>query len=96
MEQLGALGNFLPIFLLIIVFYFFMLRPQKKKAKLEKEFESGLKNGDKVVTKSGIHGKISEITEATVVIETMAGRIKFERSAISAELTQKVNLPAKA
>jgi len=96
MEQLGALGNFLPIFLLIIVFYFFMLRPQQKKAKLEKEFEGGLKNGDKVVTKSGIHGKIAELTDATVVIETMAGRIKFERSAISAELTQKVNLPAKA
>jgi preprotein translocase subunit YajC len=92
MEQLQ---QFLPILLVLVVFYFFMMRPQQKKIKLEKEFESNLKAGDKVVTKSGIHGKISDLSDTTVVIETMAGKIKFERSAISAELTQKVNLPAK-
>jgi len=92
MEQLQ---QFLPILLVLVVFYFFMMRPQQKKIKLEKEFESNLKSGDKVVTKSGIHGKISDLSDTTVVIETMAGKIKFERSAISAELTQKVNLPAK-
>ncbi|MXN90040.1 preprotein translocase subunit YajC [Flavobacterium sp. Sd200] len=95
MEQFGALGQFMPLLLIIVVFYFFMLRPQQKKIKQEKEFESGLKNGDKVVTKSGIHGRIAELTETAVIIETMAGKIKFERSAISAELTQKVNQPAK-
>lgn len=94
MEQFGALGQFLPIILVIVVFYFFMLRPQQKKAKEEKEFESNLKNGDKIVTKSGIHGKISDLTDNAVIIETMAGRIKFERSAISPELTQKANQPA--
>lgn len=86
--------NFIFLPLMIIIFYFFMIRPQQKKVKMEKEFEGGLKNGDKVVTKSGIHGKISDLSDTTVVIETMAGRIKFERSAISAELTQKVNQPA--
>jgi len=91
---MGQLQQFLPILLVLVVFYFFMMRPQQKKIKLEKEFESNLKSGDKVVTKSGIHGKISDLTDSTVVIETMAGRIKFERSAISAELTQKVNQPA--
>jgi preprotein translocase subunit YajC len=96
MEQFGALGNFLPLIGVIIVFYFFMMRPQQKKLKQEKEFESGLKTGDKVVTKSGIHGKIAELSEGTVVIETMAGRIKFERSAISPELTFKLSAPAKA
>jgi preprotein translocase subunit YajC len=96
MEQFGALGNFLPLIGVIIVFYFFMMRPQQKKLKQEKEFESGLKTGDKVVTKSGIHGKIAELSEGTVVIETMAGRIKFERSAISPELTFKQSAPAKA
>jgi len=93
MEQFGALGQFLPFIGVIIVFYFFMMRPQQKKAKLEKQFESNLKTGDKVVTKSGIHGKIAELSEGTVVIETMAGRIKFERSAISPELTHKVSVP---
>jgi len=96
MEQFGALGNFLPLIGVIIVFYFFMMRPQQKKLKQEKEFEGGLKTGDKVVTKSGIHGKIAELSEGTVVIETMAGRIKFERSAISPELTFKLSAPAKA
>lgn len=85
----------MPFLGIIVIFYFFMIRPQQKKAKEEKEFESNLKNGDKVVTKSGIHGKISELTETAVIIETMAGRIKFERSAISPELTQKANQPAK-
>ena len=90
---MGQLQQFLPILLVIVVFYFFMMRPQQKKIKIEKEFESNLKNGDKVVTKSGIHGKIADLTDSAVIIETMAGKIKFERSAISAELTQKVNQP---
>ena len=91
---MGQLQQFLPILLVIVVFYFFMMRPQQKKIKQEKEFESNLKAGDRVITKSGIHGKISELTDTTVVIETMAGKLKFERSAISAELTQKINQPA--
>jgi preprotein translocase subunit YajC len=96
MEVLGQYQQFLFPLLIIVVFYFFMIRPQQKKAKLEKEFESALKVGDKVITKSGIHGKISEIGDATIVIETMAGKIKFERAAISPELTQKINAPAAA
>jgi len=79
---------------MIVVFYFFMIRPQQKKAKQEKEFESALKVGDRVITKSGIHGRISELADTTIVIETMAGKIKFERAAISTELTQKLNAPA--
>lgn len=82
--------------LMVIVFYFFMIRPQQKKVKQEKEFESALKVGDRVITKSGIHGKIAELAETSVVIETMAGKIKFERAAISPEMTQKLNAPAPA
>ena len=72
---------------LLAIFYFFMIRPQQKKVKQEKEFEAGLKVGDKIVTKSGFHGKIAEMGEGTVVIETMSGKLKIERSAISPELT---------
>ena len=64
-----------------------MIRPQQKRAKQEKEFEADLKVGDKIITKSGIHGKIAEIAETTIVIETMAGKLKMERSAISMEMT---------
>ena len=85
----------LPFFLLMfVVIYFFMIRPQQKKAKQEKEFEAGLKVGDKIITKSGLHGKVSEIAETTVVIETMSGKLKMERSAISLELTSTLNKKA--
>ncbi len=84
MEQLN---QFAPFLLMFVVIYFFMIRPQQKRAKQEKEFESALKIGDKVITKSGLHGKIAEIAETTVVIETMAGKLKMERSAISMEMS---------
>ena len=64
-----------------------MIRPQQKKAKQEKEFESTLKVGDKIITKSGLHGKVSELADTTVVIETMSGKLKMERSAISMEMS---------
>ncbi|HLO74582.1 MAG TPA: preprotein translocase subunit YajC [Flavobacterium sp.] len=76
--------------LMIAVFYFLLIRPQQQRAKKEKAFENGLKVGDKIITKSGIHGKIAEMTEDTVVIETMAGKIKMEKSAISSELSAKL------
>ena len=79
---------------LAAIFYFFLIRPQQKKVKQEKEFEAGLKVGDKIITKSGFHGKIAELTEATAVIETMSGKLKIERSAISVELTAASNKKA--
>lgn len=84
MEQLT---KFAPFLLMFVVIYFFMIRPQQKRAKNEKEFESALKVGDKVITKSGLHGKVSEIAETTVILDTMAGKLKMERSAISMEMS---------
>ncbi len=80
--------SFLPYILMIGVFYFLMIRPQQKRAKAEREFESNLKIGDRIITKSGIHGKIAELAETTVVVETMSGKLKMERSAISLELSK--------
>lgn len=76
--------------LMVAIFYFLMIRPQQQRAKKEKTFEADLKSGDKVITKSGIHGKITDLAQDTVVIETMAGKIKMERSAISSEMTAKL------
>ena len=59
--------------LMIAVFYFLLIMPQQKRAKKEKTFEQGLKVGDKIITKSGIHGKVSELTSDTVVVETFYG-----------------------
>ncbi len=84
MENLQSL---LPFVLIFIVMWFFMIMPQRRRAKQEKEFESALKVGDKIITKSGLHGRVAELAETTVVIETMAGKLKMERSAISMEMT---------
>ncbi|MBC5839378.1 preprotein translocase subunit YajC [Flavobacterium muglaense] len=84
MEQLT---QFAPFLLMFVVIYFFMIRPQQKRAKDEKSFESALKVGDKIVTKSGLHGKVAELAETTIVVETMAGKLKMERSAISMEMS---------
>lgn len=88
---------YLPLVLMFAVVYFFMIAPQRKRHKQEKKFISELKRGDRVVTKSGMHGKIAELNDGdfSCVIETMAGKIKFDRSAISMEMSKKVNEPEK-
>lgn len=83
--------SLMPFALMFIVLYLFMIRPQIKKQKNERKFQNEIGKGSKVVTTSGIHGKIVEIAENTVVIETGAGKIKFEKTALSMELTNKLN-----
>ena len=93
----SSLTSMLPFLAMILVLYFFMIRPQMNRQKKEKSFQTEIKKGTKVVTSSGIHGKIVELHAAdnTVTIETGAGKIKFERSAISMELSKKYLTPAK-
>ncbi len=95
---MGDIQQFLPMILIFVVAYFFMIRPQMKRAKDEKKFAAELKRGDRVITKSGLHGKIMDLNEkdASCVIETMAGKLKFDRSAISMEMSRKLNVPAVA
>lgn len=88
---MGQVTQYLPFLLMFVVIYFFMLRPQQAKIKKEREFEASIKVGDKIVTKSGLHGKIAELGETTVVIETMSGKLKMERSAISQEMSAVAN-----
>ena len=81
----------------MVVAYFFMIRPQIKRQKDEKKFASTLKRGDKVITKSGLHGKVVELNDKdySCVIETMAGRLKFDSSAISMEMSKKLSAEVK-
>lgn len=81
----NPIGSMLPLVLILVVFYFFMIRPQMKKQKEAKKFRESLKPGDKIVTIGGIHGKIKEMSDTTVVIETEGGRLRIEKSAISME-----------
>ncbi len=93
----GFLGQYGPLLLMLVVVYFFILSPSIKRQKKEKNFMNSIKKGDRVITKSGIHGKIVELNDKdnTCVIETGAGKIKFERAALSADATLRINAPEK-
>ncbi|MCE3281116.1 MAG: preprotein translocase subunit YajC [Bacteroidetes bacterium] len=81
---MAQLQSFLPIILIIVVFYFFMIRPQLKKAKDQKKFRENIKVGDKVVTIGGIHAKIAEIQDTTFMITVEGGvKLKIEKNAVS-------------
>ena len=92
---MGDIGQFLPMLLIFLVAYLFMIRPQMKRQKDEKRFAQALKKGDRIVTKSGMHGKVVDLNDkdSSCIIETMAGRLKFDRSAISMEMSKKLSAP---
>ena len=70
--------------MIFAVMYFFMISPQIKKQKKEREYRSALQKGDKVITIGGIHGKITDIKEDTVIIEVHGGTtLKVEKTAVS-------------
>jgi preprotein translocase subunit YajC len=74
---------------IIVVFYFFMIRPQQKKAKDAKKFTDEIKRGDAVVTIGGAHGTVAELEGDTFILEVeKGGRIRFNKSAISLEATK--------
>lgn len=81
---------------MILVFYFFMIRPQAKKAKDAKKFQQNLQKGDKIVTIAGIHGTINKVNEdGTISLEVYPGSyLKTEKTAISVEWSQQLNKTA--
>lgn len=93
---MGDYSQFIGIGLLFMVMYFFLIRPQMKRAKQEKKFAVDLKRGDRVITKSGLHAKIMDLNDdGTCILETSSGKLKFEISAISMEMSNKLNVPEK-
>jgi preprotein translocase subunit YajC len=92
-ELLGEGGSTILMFVLMfVVFYLFMIRPQMKKTKEEKKFREELKKGDKIVTIGGIHAKIAEVKETTLMIDTGEGqRLKIEKTAVSKDNSASLN-----
>ncbi|WP_242926362.1 preprotein translocase subunit YajC [Pontibacter vulgaris] len=87
----GMLPQLLMFGAIILVFYFFMIRPQQKKARDQKKFRDELTKGMNVVTIGGLHGKLVSIEDDTVTIEVDKGvRLTFDKSAISVEATARV------
>ncbi len=85
-QQGSGWASLLPLVLIFVVFYFFMIRPQMKKAKEAKKFRENLKKGDKIITIGGIHGKIIDINDATFIIEVEDGvKLKIEKTAVATD-----------
>ncbi len=85
----GGIASFIPLILIFGVFYFMLIRPQQKQAKLQRLFLDELKSGNKVVTKGGIHGTITGITDSVVTLEIAEKvRIKVARQSIASPLTK--------
>ncbi len=82
-EGQNPLISLIPWVGVIVVFYFFMIRPQMKRNKELKTFRSNLKQGDKVVTLSGIHGRVKDMDEETVVLELENGKVRVDKAALS-------------
>lgn len=92
----GGSSSLIFIGLIMVVFWLFFIRPQAKKAKLQKNFIDNLQKGDKVVTIAGIHGTINKMNDdGTMSLEINPGSyIKMERSAISMDMTVAINKAA--
>lgn len=91
-EDQNPVMTFLPLILIILVFYFFMIRPQMKKQKDLRSFRESVKKGDKVITTGGIYGKITDIKENVIVVDVGDNvRLKIDKSAI---LKDSSDLPA--
>ena len=77
------------LILMIGIMVVFLILPQTLRSRKEKKFKNNLKKGDLIIAKGGIHGKIIEVnnTNDTCVIETMAGKVKIERTSISYDMT---------
>jgi len=79
----GGMSGLIMIVLMIVIFYLFMIRPQQKKQKELKRQREAMQNGDKVVTAGGIHGRIKEIKDTTVIVEVASGvSIKVDRGSV--------------
>ncbi|HLU16519.1 MAG TPA: preprotein translocase subunit YajC [Edaphocola sp.] len=86
----GGMGSLFIMLAMIVVMYFFMIRPQQKRAKEQKAFAESLVAGEKVVTSSGIHGKILRANDdGTLLLEIDRNtNIVIERQAVSMEMTK--------
>ena len=83
-EEPSMLSSFLPLILLVVIFYFLLIRPQQKRAKEDKARQDSLKVDDEVVTIGGIHGKVRDVQESTVLIEVSPSvTLKMEKVAIA-------------
>jgi len=84
-QQGGGYSGLIMIVAIFVIFWLFFIRPQNKKQKEEQKFREALQKGDDVVTIGGIHGKVMEVKETTVLVSIDSNvKIEIEKSAIMA------------
>ena len=84
----NPLMSFLPLILIIVVFYFFMIRPQMKRQKELRKFRDSIQKGDNVVTTGGIYGKVADIKETTILLQVDEGvKLKVDKSAVVKDMS---------
>ncbi|HKL32250.1 MAG TPA: preprotein translocase subunit YajC [Tangfeifania sp.] len=87
-QDANPLMSFLPLLLIIVVFYFFMIRPQMKRQKEVRKFRESLAKNDKVVTTGGIYGRIIEVKETTIILEIAKDvQIKVDKNGIVKDMS---------
>ncbi len=85
----GGFASFIPLVLIFVVFYFLLIRPQQKQAKQHQAFLNDLKKGNKIVTKGGIHGSITGISDNVVTLEIAKDiTVKISRDAVAGSLNK--------
>ncbi len=88
----GGTSQFIMLGAMVVIFYMFFIRPQQKKQKNQKNFINELKKGDMVVTMGGIHGKVTEVTDATITIDVDRGtKLTLEKSSVSLDASKRIN-----
>lgn len=84
----GGLGMFLPLLLIFLVFYLFIIRPQQKREKKRKAMIEAVKRGDKVVTAGGIHAKVHQVDESSVLLDVDGGvKLRVEKNSLASVKT---------
>ena len=92
----GDMTMFVFLGLMFVVMYFFMIRPQSKKAKEQRNFLENIEKGQKVVTIGGIHGKVLSVGDNTLMIEVDSNtKLKVEKSSVSIDFTKALNADEK-
>ena len=87
-QDANPLMSFLPLLLIVVVFYFFMIRPQMKRQKEVRKFRESLSKGDKVVTTGGIYGRIIEVKDTTVILEIARDvQIKVDKNGVIKDMS---------
>ena len=87
-EGMEMLMQFLPLILMFLIFWFLLIRPQQKRAKAHKQMLSELKRGDNVITSSGVIGRILEIDNDQVLLESGESKIRITRGSIGGLASQ--------